>query len=177
MKIAHYPWVARAARASRRLGLALSLLGTAAVAMAQNSLEGVTASLQEGQEILKIELTQALAVAPTGFVLQSPARIALDLPAVGNNTGRTSYEFGLGNLKSMTLVQAGDRMRLVLNLKQAGAYSTRLVGRSLLVILSSSAWVRPAWVSALTESCAFLDRCTTTLRSHLVLVRCSMATT
>ena len=142
MKIAHYPWVARAARASRRLGLALSLLGTAAVAMAQNSLEGVTASLQEGQEILKIELTQALAVAPTGFVLQSPARIALDLPAVGNNTGRTSYEFGLGNLKSMTLVQAGDRMRLVLNLKQAGAYSTRLVGRSLLVILSGPA--RPA---------------------------------
>ena len=139
MKTAHHPWAARAARASRRLGLALCLLGTAATAMAQNSLEAVTASLQDGQEIVKIDLAQPLTVAPTGFVMQSPARIALDLPAVGNGTGRTSYEFSLGNLKSMTLVQAGDRMRLVLNLKQAGAYSTRLVGRSLLVMLSGPA--------------------------------------
>ena len=117
MKTAHHPWAVRAARVSRRLGLALCLLGTATMVLAQNNLEAVTASLQDGQEIVKIDLTQPLTVAPTGFVLQSPARIALDLPAIGNGTGRTSYEFGLGNLKSMTLVQAGERMRLVLNLK------------------------------------------------------------
>jgi type IV pilus assembly protein PilQ len=109
MKTAHHPWAARAARASRRLGLALCLLGTAAMAMAQNSLEAVTASLQDGQEIVKIDLAQPLAVAPTGFVMQSPARIALDLPAIGNSTGRTSYEFGMGNLKSMTcLIYTSD---------------------------------------------------------------------
>ena len=65
MNTAHHLWAARAARVSCRLGLALCLLGTAAVALAQNSLEAVTASLQDGQEVVKIDLAQPLAVAPT----------------------------------------------------------------------------------------------------------------
>ena len=63
---------------------------------------------------------------PTGFAIQSPARIALDFPGATNAIGRSTVDINQGNLRSVNVVQAGDRTRLVLNLKAAD----RLQGRS-----------------------------------------------
>ena len=38
--------------------------------------------MQGGGEVVKIDLSQALTELPTGFAIQSPARIALDFPGV-----------------------------------------------------------------------------------------------
>jgi len=137
----------RAGRALRALALCLGWWMAASLALAQNSIEAVTASGPEGQETVRVDFAQGLEALPGGFVLQTPARIALDLPRLSNATGRSNFEFGLGNLQSAALVQAGDRLRLVLNLKQASSYSTRLDGRSLLVLLG-----RPAPVAGATAS-------------------------
>lgn len=124
---------------SARLLLSAVLATMAMSAHAQNAIESVTGSLQGGAEAVKIDLTEALSAVPTGFAIQSPARIALDFPGISNAMGRSSVEVNQGNLKSVTVVQAGDRTRVVLNLKQAATYKAQLQGKSLLVLLDAPA--------------------------------------
>jgi len=113
----------------------LLLVATQATAHAQNRIESVTGTVQSGTEVLRVDFSEPLAAAPTGFVVQSPARIALDFPGMASSLGRAAIDMNQGNLRSVNVVQAGERTRLVLNLKQAAAYSTELRGRSLLVSL------------------------------------------
>ncbi|MEY3123847.1 MAG: hypothetical protein RLZZ573_367, partial [Pseudomonadota bacterium] len=108
---------------------------------AQTAIESVTGSIQGGAEVIRIDLSQALAAVPTGFSIQSPARIALDFPGVTNAMGRSTVDVNQGNLKSVSVVQAGDRTRVVFNLKQPAAYKAEIQGKSLLVVLESAASV------------------------------------
>jgi type IV pilus assembly protein PilQ len=131
-----------------RTVLALGLAFTAMMAQAQNAIESVVASIQGGVEVVKIDLTQPLAAIPTGFTIQSPARIALDFPGVGNNLGRSQVEMNQGNLKSANVVQAGERTRLVLNLKQSAPYRAEIQGKSLLIFMEPVATASAPAVSS-----------------------------
>jgi type IV pilus assembly protein PilQ len=128
----------------QQLFLTLSLMLLAVAAKAQGAIESVTGSIQGGVEVVRIDLSQELKAVPTGFSIQSPARIALDFPGVANAMGRSTVDINQGNLKSVSVVQAGDRTRVVLNLKQYTAYKTQLQGKSLLVVLESAAVAAPS---------------------------------
>ncbi len=132
------------------LGLTLALASL--VAHAQVAIEAVSGSVQGGSEVIRIDLSQALTAVPTGFSIQAPARIALDFPGVSNAMGRSTVEINQGNLRSVNVVQAGDRTRVVLNLKQPTAYKAQIQGKSLLVVLDAvvgaSPMVSPAPVFA-----------------------------
>ncbi|RTD96230.1 type IV pilus secretin PilQ [Variovorax atrisoli] len=119
----------------RAAGLGLLAFGALAVAHAQNAIEAVTSSTQSGSEVIRIDLAQPLTAVPAGFAVQTPARIALDFPGVTNAIGRSAIEVNQGNLRSVNVVQAGERSRVVLNLKQATAYKAEIQGKSLLVVL------------------------------------------
>jgi type IV pilus assembly protein PilQ len=58
--------------------------------------------------------------------------------------GRSTIELNQGNLKSVNVVQAGDRTRVVFNLKQATPYKAQLQGKSLLIVLEAVAVAAPA---------------------------------
>lgn len=107
----------------------------ATAAMAQSAIEAVTGTMQGGAEVVRVELSQPLAAVPTGFAIQSPARIALDFPGTTNSMGRSVVDVNQGNLKSINIVQAGDRSRLVLNLKQATSYQAEVQGKTLIISL------------------------------------------
>ena len=96
------------ARWLRAASVALVALGAAAVAQAQNAIESITSSVQSGTEVIRIDFSEPLSTLPTGFNIQSPARVALDFPGVGNAMGRTAVDFNLGNLRSANVVQAGE---------------------------------------------------------------------
>jgi len=128
----------------QQLFLTSSLMLLAVAAKAQGAIESVTGSIQGGVEVVRIDLSQELKAVPTGFSIQSPARIALDFPGVANAMGRSTVDINQGNLKSVSVVQAGDRTRVVLNLKQYTAYKTQLQGKSLLVVLESAALAAPS---------------------------------
>ena len=117
-------------------------------AAAQGSINAVAASVQGGVEVLRIDFAEALITPPTGFATQSPARIALDFQGVGNSTGKSAYEVNLGNLKSVNIVQAGERSRVVLNLKSPTSYRTDIQGKSLILSLDSVAGVSSATTSS-----------------------------
>lgn len=137
----HNGWI-KAPVWSRVLTTAVLLLGVGA-SYAQVVIEAVSGSIQGGSEVIRIDLSQPLTAVPTGFSIQSPARIALDFPGATNGMGRTLTEINQGNLKSVNVVQAGDRTRVVLNLKQAAGYKTQLQGKSLLVVLDPSVTAAP----------------------------------
>ena len=125
----------RSTMAKARWGLTLSGLLLSSAAWAQARIEAVTGALQSGSEVVRVELSEPLAADPTGFVVQSPARIALDFPGVSNGSGKSLLEFNQGNLRSANLVEASGRSRLVLNLKTATTYRLQRQGKSLLILL------------------------------------------
>jgi type IV pilus assembly protein PilQ len=108
------------------------------MAAAQNAIQSINSAQQSGQEVVRIELAEPLAAVPAGFTIQTPPRIAIDLPGVANGMGKTSVEVNSGNLRSVNVAQAGDRTRLVLNLKQATSYRALLQGKVLLLVLDGS---------------------------------------
>jgi len=107
-------------------------------AWAEPAIKSINSSQQAGGEVVRIELGEALSAAPTGFAVQSPPRIAIDLPGVSNALGRSSVDINQGNLRSVSIAQAGERTRLVLNLKQASGFRTQIEGTALLVVLDAS---------------------------------------
>ena len=123
------------------------------MAHAQGAIQSVTGTIQGGSEVLRIDLSEAPQALPSGFSIQSPARIALDFPGTANAMGRSTVELNQGNLRSASVVQAGDRTRVVLNLKQPTSYKAQVQGKSLLVILDPVAAVAvPTTVSATSAS-------------------------
>jgi type IV pilus assembly protein PilQ len=115
------------------LGLAAPLIG-----WAQNTIQSITSSQQAGSEVVRIELSEALGAVPAGFTVQAPPRVAIDLPGIGNGLGRSTVDINQGNLRSVSVAQAGDRTRLVFNLKQAANYKAELQGKVLIVVLEGS---------------------------------------
>jgi type IV pilus assembly protein PilQ len=128
-------------RAGRAAAAALATAAATLVALpawAQNAIQSITSSQQAGTEVVRIELAQPLAAVPSGFSVQAPPRIAIDLPGVGNAMGRSNLDINQGNLRSVAVAQAGDRTRLVLNLKQPSGYRAQLQGKTLLLVLDSA---------------------------------------
>ncbi len=130
-------------RACAFVGILLAA-GSALTARAQSVVEGVSSSMQGGVEVVRIDFSQALSAVPAGFTIQAPARIAIDVPGATNGMGRSTVDINQGNVRSVNVVQSGDRTRLVLNLKSAAAYKAQLQGKSLLIVLESTAAAGPA---------------------------------
>ena len=104
-----------------------------------NTIQSITSSQQAGADVVRIELAAPLAAVPNGFAVQTPPRVALDLPAVGNAMGKSLVDINQGNLRSVAIAQSGDRTRLVLNLRQASSYRAELQGKVLVVVLENNA--------------------------------------
>ncbi|MEQ6433612.1 type IV pilus secretin PilQ [Comamonas sp. w2-DMI] len=130
--------------ARARWGLALGGLLLSSLAWAQARIESVSGSLQSGTEVIRVDFSEPLAADPTGFVVQSPARIALDFPGVTNGTGKSVVDFNHGNLRSANIVEASGRSRIVLNLKTAATYRTERQGKALLILLDPAAAAAPS---------------------------------
>jgi len=121
------------------VAVAALCLGAPSQAQAQNTIQSITSTQQAGSEVVRIELSEPLTAVPGGFAIQSPPRVAIDLPGVTNALGRNSVDINQGNLRSVSVAQAGDRTRLVLNLKVAANYRAQIQGKALLIVLDAGA--------------------------------------
>jgi type IV pilus assembly protein PilQ len=139
-KLVAWRWVCTIAVLVCSLGVS----STPARAQGQTVVEAVSSQVQGGVEMVRIDFSQPLAAVPASFAIQSPARIALDVPGATNGIGRSTVEINQGNVRSVNVVQSGDRTRVVLNLKAAAGYRAHLQGKSLLVVLEPTAVAGPA---------------------------------
>ena len=124
-------WTAGAA-----LVLALGM-GLPMTSWAEPKIMSVTGSQQGGTDVVRIELSEALTAVPAGFAVQTPPRVAIDLPGVTNSSGKSSIELNQGNVRSVSVASSGDRTRLVLNLKVPSSYRAEVQGKMLLISLDS----------------------------------------
>ncbi|WP_312481848.1 type IV pilus secretin PilQ [Stutzerimonas nitrititolerans] len=129
-----------------RLGLSLmaALVSPALLAANLNALD--VASLPGDRVELKLAFDEPVA-APRGYTLDQPARIALDLPGVSSKLDSKNRELGVGNARSVTVVEAQGRTRLIVNLTTLVPYSTRVDGNNLFVVLGESGAAAPAAVA------------------------------
>ncbi|MGE0110296.1 type IV pilus secretin PilQ [Aquabacterium sp.] len=115
-------------------GLSLALVSPLTWAAA--AIQAITSTQQAGTDVVRIELSEPLAALPAGFIVQTPPRIAIDLPGVGSDLERSVVEINQGNVRTVNVAQAGERTRLVLNLRQATTYTATLQGKTLLLSLA-----------------------------------------
>ncbi|MBO3278181.1 type IV pilus secretin PilQ [Pseudomonas schmalbachii] len=120
--------------------LSASLLATifASSALAADLQKVDVAALPGDRVELKLSFDEPVS-APRGYTIEQPARIALDLPGVQNKLGSRNRELGVGNARSLTVVEAKDRTRLIINLTSLVPYSTRTEGNNLFVVVGGAA--------------------------------------
>ncbi|MEI7428922.1 MAG: type IV pilus secretin PilQ [Betaproteobacteria bacterium] len=121
------------------LGFLGGLLCAVSVLNAQesrpNSIESIAVAQQGGVLNLKLTFKEALTTLPPGFSVAKPARIALDFANTTNGLGKNSQTYNEGDLKSVNVVQAEGRTRLVLNLNQSMTYESTIDGNNLVLAL------------------------------------------
>lgn len=72
-----------------------------------------------------------------GYSIEQPARIALDLVGADTDIAGKRQNLGSGNARSVTIVEAKDRTRLIFNLESLTGYSTRAEGDDLVILLGN----------------------------------------
>jgi type IV pilus assembly protein PilQ len=118
-----------------------ALMGAFATAPARaqeaNSIEALSVSKTgSGRTVVTFTLKAPLPNPPAGFAINNPPRIALDFPDTGNGLGRSAQEIGDASLRSVNVVQAGNRTRVVFNLNKPQSYETQVQGNTVVVTLT-----------------------------------------
>jgi type IV pilus assembly protein PilQ len=115
------------------LAAVIALLSPLALAASLQNLD--VASLPGEKVELKLTFDEPVLTTPKGYTIEQPARIAIDLPGVTNKLESRNRELGMGNARSLTVVEANDRTRLIINLDSLVPYTTRTEGNDLYVLV------------------------------------------
>jgi len=109
----------------------------AGVPLGENALLAINAtSLSDNRVQLQFNLRQPLGKVPNHFMVKEPIpRIVLDFPNTINQLKKKKSDIGLGKLHSYTTVSAGDRTRVVLDLKDDVDYTVNTRGDRVFVTL------------------------------------------
>ncbi|XKH00049.1 type IV pilus secretin PilQ family protein [Marinobacter nauticus] len=83
----------------------------------------------------------------SGYTIERPARIALDLRDTSSGLDKRSMSLGTSNAQSVTVVEAGNRTRLIFNLVELVPYETRQEDNSLVMTIGEN----PQEVAAYSE--------------------------
>jgi type IV pilus assembly protein PilQ len=117
-----------------------------------NKIEKVDFATLSGDRIaIKIQTSQPIQNPPPSFTLNNPPRIALDFPDTANGLNKTSLGVDQGPLKSISIAQAKERTRMVLNLSKAVAYDTTISGNEATIVLQGDAISAKATGAAVTK--------------------------
>lgn len=125
---------------ARRL---LALLGIAALAVSAQARAGTLQDIRFSSlpnDVTQIELRfDSAPPSPSGYTIDQPARIAIDLDGVSSALASRYHSLGTGNARSVTVVEADDRLRVIVNLTRLVPYETRVRGNSLFLDVGSMA--------------------------------------
>ncbi len=123
-------------------------LGAGSALAQENAIESISANQQGANVVINVAMKEAPKKLPIGFSITNPARIALDFGATANATGKSVQDINLGDVRGLNVVQAGERTRMVLNLKRPLNYAAAIDGKSVIVTVEGSGGVAQAVDSA-----------------------------
>jgi len=118
--------------------LTLALMCVASFSMAASvTLEKIDfASLSGNRVEMRLEF-DGIPPDPRSYTIDQPARITLDLFDVMSGLESKYHNLGVGNARSVTVLEAGDRTRVVVNLTEMVNYSTEVQGNTLFIMLGA----------------------------------------
>jgi len=112
--------------------LALSVLPVALQAQI-NQLNDIQFSELPGSRVqLRLTFT-SVPPEPTGYTIEQPARIVMDLAGVESSLPQKKYSLGIGGARSAVIVSSEDRTRLIVNLDQLPVYTSEVKGNQLIL--------------------------------------------
>jgi type IV pilus assembly protein PilQ len=140
-----FSFIARRAHKNTLTGLlaVLALVFLAAKVFAQtdsstNTLNDVKVVRDLDATILSFSLKSPWQGTVPSFLLANPARLVLDLPNTANELSKSTFDFGIGETRSVVLAQSGAKTRAVINLNRNVAYRITTSGNQVLVTFSPS---------------------------------------
>ena len=112
------------------------LLGAfAGSALAEVKMEDIEFSSLPGDKVEIRMIFDGSPPSPTGYTIEQPARIALDLMGVVSRLPSKYHPLGSGNARSVTVVEAGDRTRVIIAMTELVGYAARVEGNSLYILV------------------------------------------
>jgi len=94
------------------------------------------ASLPGDQTEIRMEFDSTPPEA-SGYTIEQPARIVLDMPGVTSALAKKHHALGSGNARRVSVIGVGDRTRAIVNLTSLVGYETRVEGNSLFVTVGA----------------------------------------
>ncbi len=115
-------------------GLLYTLLAMLPISAWGVTLKNMDVSALPG-DMVELRLTfDGAAPVAHGYSIEKPPRISIDLPFTRSELPKYN-EVGFNNAKSVTVLEAGDRTRLVINLQQPTRFTSQAHGRTLSIYL------------------------------------------
>ncbi|WP_283788992.1 type IV pilus secretin PilQ [Bermanella sp. WJH001] len=71
----------------------------------------------------------------SGYTIEEPARIALDLPNTISELKSKYHKIGMGNARTAIIVGTQEKTRVIINLTELTGYETRIEGNDLFVVI------------------------------------------
>lgn len=143
MTITTYPFGASLSK----LAVAVTTLTMASAAMAVDSIQRLSVT-QPTAQLTELGIDFAgQPVQPTAYQLTSPSRLVLDFPSVSNQLASRTQVFNQGNIKDVTTLTNDSMTRLIINVNDNAAYTTRLEGNRLIVSMQSGSTAVPVTVA------------------------------
>ena len=120
-------------------------------------LQKVDFSMAQGDQTNIVLTFDDVPPLPSGYAIAQPARIALDLVGVQSGLASKYHDLGSGTAQNVTILESGDRTRIIVALAELVGYTTRVSGRTLVIsvgrdlgvnktaefLVLSAAWMEP----------------------------------
>lgn len=100
-----------------------------------NVIQDIAVSKVGADIVVKVQMRDPVAEVPKGFSVSNPPRLAFDFPDTANGGLPALQNIRQGDLTSLNLVPAADRVRVVLNLVRTMNYETSVQGNAVIVTL------------------------------------------
>ena len=126
---------------ARRFGLLASSLAAALLAAPAWSatIENIEFSSLPGDKT-EIRMTfDGAPPEPTGYTIEQPARIVLDMPGVVSALEEKHHNLGIGNARRVSVISTKDRTRAIVNLTELVGYETQVQGNTLFLTVGAGA--------------------------------------
>lgn len=96
-------------------------------------LQQIDFSMAQGDQTIIVLTFDEAPPLPTGYAIAQPARIALDLAGAQSGLASKYHALGSGTARDVTILEADDRLRVIVALGELVGYTTEIRGRTLVI--------------------------------------------
>ncbi len=118
--------------------IGLGVMAGSVVAAERIALEQVDSVVLPGDEVEVRLGFDGSAPQPVAYKIDKPARIVFDLPGVRSALPGKYFNLGNGNARSMTVIESGDRSRVIVNLTELSGFNARVDGNQVYITIGKS---------------------------------------